>query len=414
MKKVGLALFLTSLLVSPLTSETLTIEISQKPLQAAFPELVRAFEATHPGVKLKPIFTPRFEASRLMREAAYGNLPDLFQAPAWAADFELALNGYCANLDSLAKQMHVNPSFLPGVTFQGQVIALPTNVGAIGLVVNKALFARMDLPIPTTFKQLQQDAQILQANGITPFVGGPQALEQLTMLLHSSQLGVRGYQDSRGPEAVKRFAADMNWAHADWGRVVDLKQLLALVKWFQAHSLPPTSAAVATFTSEQVGMLFGNQDDVSAILDQQKVQGKFFGVAFIPFPWSQDPAQNRFFSSAENTFVVSTQASARHQRDAKAFLKFLASPHALEIWTHQCRLLPALRDVSLSGLPQGFSDIVQSEEQKGAWPWEMAMCPEQTWQDTLPRALREVLKGELSDEGLAERLNRSWHANYRP
>ncbi len=414
MKKVGLALLLGAALASVLTAETLTIEISQKSLQKAFPELVRAFQATHPGVHVKPLYTPGFEASRLMREAAYGKLPDLFQAPAWAADFELALNGYCANLDSLAADMHVNPSFLPGVTFQGRVIALPTNVGALGLVVNKALFARMDLPLPQTLKQLQQDSQILQANGITPFVGGHKALAELTMLVHSAQLGVRGYRGSHGPEAVKRFAGDMNWAHADWGAVVDLKRLITLVKWFQTHALPPAGDADAVFTSGQAGMLFGNQDDVTAILDDQKAQGKFFGVAFIPFPWSQDPAKNRFFSSAENTFVVSTQSSDSRQRAAKAFLRFLASPRALEIWTHQCRLLPALRDVSLNGLPPAFTDIVRSEDQKGAWPWEMAMCPEQTWNDTLPRALHEVLKGELSGKGLAKRMNRSWHANYRP
>jgi len=159
------------------TIKWLHVEVS--PVQvAAWTEVARAFEATHPGVKVQPQY--------LENEAYKSKLTTLLQSPdkpamfySWAGgvlqaqvkagvieDLTDRLKGYSDTL---------NPSVLAAFTVDNRIYGVPFALTEVGFFYNKALFAKagVDAGAIKSWDDMLGAVKKLKAAGITPLsVGG--------------------------------------------------------------------------------------------------------------------------------------------------------------------------------------------------------------------------------------------------
>jgi raffinose/stachyose/melibiose transport system substrate-binding protein len=421
-REIVLLLFLFLAASVGLSARTLTIVLYRPGMLASFQELAHAFTKAHPDIRIRTKVTHGYHGSRLIQEAAYGNLPDIIQAPAYRPDFELAINGYAADLNRLRTVHKVNPDILSGVTFQGGIIALPTAISTLGVFYNRSIFQRLNLSVPRTFKELQNVTKVLRDNGITPFASllkDNQSLGEFLEFLHSAMLSTAGWGGATGAEAVVQFATAMDNGETNWGSAVDEKKLFHILKWY-AQQMSPLAVhnglnqEVAEFASGQAAMVFQQQDFVLTAQKAEKALGTSFSIGAFPFPWSNNPNDNKFASTAESSFVISTQSSAGQQRAAREFLNFLASPEAIHVWTDHYKLLPAFHNVPTGNLPQAFQDIVVSEDRLGSDPWEFVLCPGDTWRYAMQDGARRYLDGQKSAEEVSHEIDWSWKDHYHP
>lgn len=104
--------------------------------------------------------------------AAAGNQPDVFQT--WGGGTLKAFVD--AGIVRDIPQLQNSDIFLPGAlspsTFDGKHYAVPANLGAVVLWVNKALFEQYSVELPTTWTKFIEACKAFSASGIIPMAMG--------------------------------------------------------------------------------------------------------------------------------------------------------------------------------------------------------------------------------------------------
>ncbi len=401
---------------------TLRLSLYKQEIAKQFKDLTDAFTAANPGIIINTEITPNDGGAAQAAAAAAGKLPDIIQSPAYAADFQMAKQGYAVDLTNLPVLKDVNPDLLDGVTYQGKIIALPTDVGTLGILYNKAIFAKYNLQVPTTYLELQKVAETLKKNKIIPFAGLLKenwSIGHFMELLHGSMLGAKGYDGLKGSAAIAKFAQDMNDGKADWGKVVDLKEMFRIMDWYHSNMSKNAlnnawNEEVAEFASGKAAMVVQGQWFINPTIAAEKAANTNFDIGFFPFTWSNVASENKFFSSPDSTFVLSTQSSPEKQAAAEKFLNFLATPEAIKIWTGEFKLVPAFKDADLSAMPPAFGDIAASESKLGSYSWEFSLAPDPTWENAMKNGALGYVLGKMTPVQVADSINKSWKENYKP
>ena len=103
-----------------------------------------------------------------------GQTPDCFLSWSGGPMYEYANNGQIADLTSYMNANNYKAKFLDAaiaqVTYQGKIWGLPMqNVSVCTVFYNKEIFAKYNLAVPSTIRELEVVCDTLKANGITPF-----------------------------------------------------------------------------------------------------------------------------------------------------------------------------------------------------------------------------------------------------
>jgi raffinose/stachyose/melibiose transport system substrate-binding protein len=379
--------------------------------------LTDAFTKANPGIKITTEIHPNDGGATQAAAAAAGKLPDIIQTPAYSEVYSQAKNGYLVDLTGEPVIKKVNVDLLDGVLYQNKVFALPTDVGTIGILYNKQIFAKLGLKVPTTYLELQQVAATLKKNNIIPFAGLLKenwSIGQFISLLHGEMIAASGE-----PNAVSKFAVTMGVGVGDWGKAVDLKKLFGIMDWYKANLSPDAvnnswNEEVAEFATGKAAMVVQGQWFINPVIDAQKTAKTDFVIGFTPFTWSNKAADNKFFASADSTFALSAQSTKEKQAAAKKFLEWMASPEAVQIWTANYKLVPTFKGASLKALPPAFGDITASIAAKGSVPWEYALAPSATFEGAIKGGALDYMLGKITPEAMADAVTTSWKANFKP
>lgn len=379
-------------------------------------KLTDAFTKANPGIKINTEITPNDGGAANAAAAAAGKLPDIIQKPAYSEIFQDARNGYLVDLTKEPVLQKVSADLLDGVTYNGKVYALPMDIGSLGILYNKTLFAKYGIKTPTTYLELQKAADTLKKNGVIPFAGLLKenwSIGHFMSLLHGSMLGAQ-----KGAAGVVSFASQMNEGKADWGQAVDLKKMFQVMDWYKANLSPNAvnnawNEQVAEFASGKAAMVVQGQWFINPTLDAQKAGGTPFDIGFMPFAWSNKAAENKFFASADSTFALSSQSTKEKQDAAKKFLAWLSTPEAIKVWTGEFKLVSTFKGANLSALPPAFGEITASITAKGSYPWEFSLAPSPTWEGAMKNGALGYMLGKATPEAIAAEINASWLANYK-
>jgi raffinose/stachyose/melibiose transport system substrate-binding protein len=136
---------------------------------------IARFNASNPDIKvnLTMIQNDSFK-QKLAVALASGQSPDAFISWSGGPMYEYAKNGNIIDLTSYMNANNYKDKFLDAAisqaTWQGKIWGVPfQNVSVCTVFYNKEIFARYNLKIPTTIRELEAVCDTLKQNGITPF-----------------------------------------------------------------------------------------------------------------------------------------------------------------------------------------------------------------------------------------------------
>ena len=149
--------------------------------------LVAAFEKANPTITVKYVNVPFADAQTKFQTAAGSKgAPDVLRADVgWLPGFAKA--GYLVPLDgtpAAADSAKFEPQLIKQATYQGKLYGLPEVTDTLGLMYNKALFAKAGITAaPTTWDQLKSDmALVKQKDGVDGFAFNPQSYYAMPFL----------------------------------------------------------------------------------------------------------------------------------------------------------------------------------------------------------------------------------------
>lgn len=140
-----------------------------------FERVVGRFTKDNPDVKVNLTLVANDSyKQKLAVGLASGTPPDAFLSWSGGPMYEYAKNGSILDLTSYMNANNYKDKFLDAaiaqVTYQGKIWGLPMqNVSVCTVFYNKEIFAKYNLAIPATIRELEAVCDTLKANGITPF-----------------------------------------------------------------------------------------------------------------------------------------------------------------------------------------------------------------------------------------------------
>jgi raffinose/stachyose/melibiose transport system substrate-binding protein len=381
-------------------------------ITASLPKLLDAFTKANPGITIVTEIHPNDGGATQAAAAAAGKLPDIMQQPAYSGVTESAKNGYILDLSKQPIMAKVIAGAKPAVTYNGRLYALPMDFAGIGIIYNKDIFAKYKLNPPTTYLELQKVAAALKSNGVTPFAGLLKAnwsVGHFIEMLHSSMLGAK-----LGNDGIFKFVAAMNKGETSFDKNVDMASIFKIMDWYKANM--EANAVENDWDQQQAAYIKGE----AAMM----VQGLWslpnakdnpnLNSGFVPFPWSNKAADNRFFADVDSTFTVSAQSSPEKQAAALKFINWLSSPEAVKIWTSDIQLASTFKGADVSSMPKPFQELMTSVNKKGSYPWVFYMMPTATFEQAIKNGAQGYMLGKAKPADIVAEINDSWTTNYKP
>lgn len=380
-------------------------------ITATLPKLLDAFNAAYPNITIVTEINPNDGGATNAAAAAAGSLPDIMQQPGWTAIIENAKNGYVLNLSSQPIMSQVIDASMPAVTYKGKQWAVPMDFAGIGIIYNIDIFKEYGLEAPTTYLELQQVSATLTENGVTPFAGLLKenwSIGHFISLLHGSMLGAKV-----GGDGVAEFAAKMNAGAESYGDVVDTAKMFKIIDWYVANMDEKAfemnwDEQQAAFAGEEAAMMVQGLWSYGAAVGTNPD----LNCGFIPFPWSNNANENKFFADVDSTFTVSAQSTPEKQEAALKFINWLNSPEAVKIWTEDIKLTSTFKGADLSAMQKPFQDLMESSA-TGAYPWEFQLAPTPTWEQAMKNGAHSYAFGVMTANEVVADINKSWTENYQ-
>ena len=296
-------------------------------------ELISAFEAANPTIKIKPQGVPVANAlTEAQTETAAGDAPDVAQigwskmAAAYQALPVTPVQDIPTRAQWQAATAGMSQPLLAAVAENGKVVAMPYTISTPTLFYNATLFKQAGLnpaDPPATVAQAQQDGLAIAktgASGVYFDIAGAAKSDFLTQSVidanGGSEISPAGQPDFDQPAAVAALAA--------------MRELTTS----GAQPAVSETDAIAAFDAGKLGMLVTSTALLAGV--ESAAQGKFdLRTAAMP-GFAGKPAHTTFSGAG---LVVLAKDKA-HQQAAWQFIKFLTSAEGFTIITSKIGYLP--------------------------------------------------------------------------
>jgi raffinose/stachyose/melibiose transport system substrate-binding protein len=411
LRKLFVLSILCAATIGMVGAQQLTMSIYKQEITQTLPKLLAAFTAANPGITINIEIHPNDGGATNAAAAAAGKLPDLIQAASYAPVKESAKNGYYLDLSKQPIMAKVIDGAKPAVTYNGKLYAVPMDFAGIGIIYNKDIFAKYGLKAPTTYLELQKVAKTLKDKGVTPFSGLLKenwSIGHFMEMLHSSMLGAKV-----GNAGLMKFVDQMNSGETSFDKNVDMAGLFKIMDWYKANMADNATEMAwdqqqAAYIKGEAAMMVQGLWALPNAKDNPKLNS-----GFIPFPWSNKKAENRFFADVDSTFAVSAQSSPEKQAAALKFINWLASPEAIKIWTTDIQLTSTFKGASVSTMAVPFQELMASVNKAGSYPWVFSMMPSATWEQAIKNGALSYVLGKEQSAQIVSEINDSWKTNYK-
>jgi raffinose/stachyose/melibiose transport system substrate-binding protein len=319
-------------------------------------ELIAQFEKKYPNVKIQLEESQATALQPVIQLAFASNkVPDVFNF--WRPQPAFNMNTYIAsgelgNLTSLAKTKSIHNEFpatsWATATVDGKVWGLPLENFSVPLIVNKAVFSKAGLPLPTTWAKLKSDVPALKSKGIIPWTLSTQPVQQsddrLLDYVLNGELGnakalalFEGKGSFTSPAVEKALSDYMSISSNDGPS--------------DAAALDDNSAIAKYFNTGQSAMLIDNSGYLPAI--DKSVAAN---MEVIPFPTIPGGVETTPHIEKDlTTLMYASKAGLADKAKGPAirnFLAFMTSPTAQKMFAEQSVLVPATK-VSLDPAKTG-------------------------------------------------------------
>ncbi len=306
--------------------------------QDAFAEMFAGFQKLYPNVEfdLQSMTADQLKTT-LRARAASSDMPDLIT---WMKEIEpeylLDLNG-----QDFLNNLSADTVAAANAIYDNGVYAMPIDNGYIALYYNKDVLAANNIAVPTTLTELRTACETLKANGVTPFATGCLDLSvpymSLIALFSETVFG----QD---PEwSAKRDAGEVSIvASAEWKLAFDLQKEFAYGYADPNNtfnmSYDDSNAALATGAAA----FYGNG---SWALSGIRAANPDANIGLMAFPISDNAEDAKLLAFPDS--AMSIAKDSKNAEMALAFLEYMTSAEAGEIWSRNVKVSSAVTGVNV-------------------------------------------------------------------
>jgi fructooligosaccharide transport system substrate-binding protein len=290
----------------------------------AYEELVVAFEAAHPNIKINMQsmhWADEYEL-RLRTELAVGNHPDIMaiDSPNLAlyanAGFLLSIDSYMkeeGNIDDIPEQI------LNGLTFESEIFLAPIVESSIALYYNKHLFKEAGIPYPSEDpnKPMTWDQVLEIAKKISNPEKGIYGIDP-----------AQGFSEGEGPAYFKmpilwQFGADVlspDGTTADG--YLNSEEALEALQFYQdlyfKHRVATVELPPAPFETDRLAMTILGSWHLSELQSVPDFDlGEDFGVAPLP--------KGKYQVAPHGGWALGISSKTKYPNEAWEFVKFVTS-----------------------------------------------------------------------------------------
>lgn len=344
-------------------NETLTLfhHTGEEAARKTLEDLIAAFEKENEGITIEEqgIDFSQYD-TMLKTKLAGGDAPDIIVGrPKVYADLIRA--GHIEPLTDCDFLDNVQESTLDSMKVDGEVYAIPTSQGGMGIFYNKKVFEDNGIEIPKTHEALMDAAKKLQDAGITPFAHG---FQESWMAQCELQSDLYGYTLSQNPTMFKDIM-DGTKKFADYPEFKECVQRTVDRLSFEGGDDFGTDAAKARnmlINGEAAMLVSGNweiSEFVNAGVDDQ--------IGFFATP-NTDDDQPVLGLAPDGCYMITSQS--QHIDAAKKFIEFLTTSEGASILSEQGYDVPCTTDMDTSNLSPIVLDIMDIEENGKVYNYE--------------------------------------------
>ncbi|WP_320128499.1 extracellular solute-binding protein [uncultured Sphaerochaeta sp.] len=366
-----------------------------------YAEMVKKFEASHPGVTVEVQHAPNDSQALLQSRVNSNDIPDVFDVESGTQARNYYEYAYDWSNDAAVLAKFKQSALDTGLDAQGKVMSLPWTFENMGLIYNKDLFAKAGITtLPQTMDELEQACIKLQAQGIPAFALASKetwVLGQVaTHFMMDKKLGAKGVVEALNDGQLK---------FADMKNLPNLFRFLDLVMKYGVNK----PLEVDWETSEN--KIANNQAAIIHMGDWcQSTLDSFnpdANLAFLPFPVSEDPNDATLLSSCNWTYIVNK--NSKHLALAKEYEEYiLSSTEGLKWMSDGVGAVPGAKtDMKIRGyLANDASTYLTAGKTNG---WIHTSTP-LGYYDLLGGDLQAYMIGQMSEKDVIESLQQFWDA----
>ncbi|MFF3923426.1 extracellular solute-binding protein [Paenibacillus sp. FSL M8-0142] len=310
-------------------------------------ELITKFEQANPGIKVEQNNVPNPENVWTMRVST-NDAPAVFTHYPHNPIFQkMAKEGRVVDLTNDPLMNNVQPAIADLSKIDGKNYMVPIGLATLGMYYNKDIFESQNLQIPTTYAELIETAEKLQAAGITPFY------------FHDKDFnGIRQevvYKMGQTIPNVESFLVDVMNGKA---HITDnpafkpfAENLLTLRQYGQKDNMGTGyDDALRDFANGKTAMWFTGIWAIKEI----KESNPDLNFAMFPLP-TENPADLKTQVSVDT--AIGIPAEGKNQEEARKFIEFMSTKENVETYLGTAGYPSGIKDVE-SGLPE-ISSLTQ-------------------------------------------------------
>ncbi len=319
------------------TLEILSLKTEEGP-QAAFQEMFDNYTKEHPEVTFDIQSMSSDDLKTTLRaRSASGDMPDIIT---WMKEVE---TDFMVDLSGEDFLNNINQDTLEGANaiYDEGTYAMPIDNGYIGLYYNKGVLEENGLSAPTTYDELVNCCETLQANGVTPFA------------ISLSDLSVP-YNSLIGLFAETVFGQNPNWIEErdngehlivddpGWKTAFDIVKNVIYKYGDPDNAYNQTGDDCAAMLVNGEAAFYGNG---SWSLSSIREVGPDANIGLMAFPVSDNPDDAKLLCFPDT--ALSICADSDNIDEAKDFLAYVSSEEAGQIWSENVKVSSAVNNVNV-------------------------------------------------------------------
>jgi raffinose/stachyose/melibiose transport system substrate-binding protein len=390
--------------VSGTDSKTLTLASVD---QGSIEDVVKAFEAANPGVKVRYTTSGADQYQQQIRtQLASGTAPDVMTV--WpgngnpGATYVLAKPGYLLDLSDQPWAAKLPKSVQSVARYGGKTYNALFGLNAIGAVYNQQALDKAGLTPPSTWTELLSFCRAAAAKGTPAFALGNQT-NWVTQLVAYALVATSVYGSD--PDFDQKMqAGQATFANSAWTTALARYLEMNKTGCFQKNPLGTSYEATQDLaaTGKTLGVVQGNW--VVALLKQKNPTGTF---VLKPLPATDDAAKTLMPGAAGAGYGIN--AKTKNKALALKFVNYVMSPEGMNLFVKKQGGLPSLSGTGFAVDP-ALTEVATFINNNRTVPFMDQLWPNAKVQQNMLTGLQEIFSGQSTPDKLLAAMDADYKA----
>ncbi|MEO6089232.1 MAG: extracellular solute-binding protein [Umezawaea sp.] len=375
--------------------------------QGSVEDVVKAFEAANPGVKVNFTTSGADQYQQQIRtQLSSGTAPDVMSV--WpgngnpGATYVLAKPGYLLDLSDQPWASKLPASVKTVAQYEGKTYNALFGLNGIGAVYNQEAMAKAQLTPPGTWTELLAFCRAAAAKGTPAFALGNQD-NWVTQIALYALVATTVY--GADPDFDKKMqAGQVTFAGSAWATAVAKYQEMDRTGCFQQNPLGTSYEASQELaaTGKTLGIIQGNW--IVALLKKKNPAGTYVLKAL---PATDDPGKALMPAAAGAGYGVN--AKAKNRDLALKFVNFVMSPEGMNLFVQKQGGLPSLPDTGYQADPS-LAEVAEFVNGNRTVPFMDQLWPNAKVQQTMLSGLQEIFSAQSTPDKVLAAMDDDYRA----